>query len=369
VCLAVAILVAPLRVDATDYVVTRYDDPVPGSCLSTDCSLREAIIAANAASGADRIFLSAGSYELALAGQSEENAATGDLDLKYEVEIIGPGATMTTIDANSLDRVFEVYATGNGATIRGVTIRGGNLSGSGTAALVAGPYHLTIEDCEIRNNTGTGQAISASSGAVVTIRRSLFTANSAAAVSVGSGAGANLENTTVTANSTLDMQVNGNGSYLICTHCTIVSAGSGLLLNGFMGGTATFTNSIFSGVCGITNNPQMISNGGNIESPGDTCGFDQGDDLTDVTAIALDLGSLGDQGGPTRSFLAGGSSTAVNFGRDEECKSTDQRGATRSLSSCDSGSVEIDATRPPTPIFHDGFRQHSTGAWDVVVPN
>src|SRR4051794_617388 len=37
---------------ATTLIVTRPDDPAPNGCAPDDCSLREAIIAANAAAGA-----------------------------------------------------------------------------------------------------------------------------------------------------------------------------------------------------------------------------------------------------------------------------------------------------------------------------
>ena len=42
---------------AFDFVVTRYDDPVPDGCIATDCSLREAVIAANVDAAADTIRL------------------------------------------------------------------------------------------------------------------------------------------------------------------------------------------------------------------------------------------------------------------------------------------------------------------------
>ena len=64
---------------AVDRIVTRYDDPVPNGCSAGDCSLREAVVAANADVDFDRILLSAGRYELTQPG-SDENAAGGDLE-------------------------------------------------------------------------------------------------------------------------------------------------------------------------------------------------------------------------------------------------------------------------------------------------
>lgn len=75
-----------------------------------DCSLREAIIAANtdtavdacpAGSGADTIVLAAGTYDFTLAGTSENNAATGDLVLA-DLTLTGVNANTTIIDGNGL---------------------------------------------------------------------------------------------------------------------------------------------------------------------------------------------------------------------------------------------------------------------------
>lgn len=50
---------------ALDLIVTRTDDPVPNGCQPTDCSLREAVIAANAdPAGYDDIRLAAATYQV-----------------------------------------------------------------------------------------------------------------------------------------------------------------------------------------------------------------------------------------------------------------------------------------------------------------
>src|SRR5439155_19826905 len=82
---------------AATFAVTRTDDPVPGACDS-DCSLREAVLAANAGSGGDTIVLPAGHYRLTISGPGEDAAATGDLDLTTSVMIAGAGARSTVID-------------------------------------------------------------------------------------------------------------------------------------------------------------------------------------------------------------------------------------------------------------------------------
>ncbi|HLF57826.1 MAG TPA: hypothetical protein VI942_13375, partial [Thermoanaerobaculia bacterium] len=93
-------LQAPLA--AVDIWVTRYDDPVPNGCLPTDCSLREAVIAANADPDFDVIRLSAGDYLLTLAGTGEDAAADGDLDLLESVDVVGLAPALTRLVGDGL---------------------------------------------------------------------------------------------------------------------------------------------------------------------------------------------------------------------------------------------------------------------------
>ena len=88
-----------------------------GSC-DADCSLREAVVAANALDGIQDVQLSAGIYELTLAGAGEDAAASGDLDATESIVISGAGANLSEIDANGLDRVLDLHGTGS-AELRG----------------------------------------------------------------------------------------------------------------------------------------------------------------------------------------------------------------------------------------------------------
>lgn len=87
-------------------------------------TLRAAVQEANAHSDPDTIALPPGLYRLSVPGANEDAAATGDLDLTNSVTINGAGARTTRIDANGIDRVFEVFS-GVTASIRGVTITRG----------------------------------------------------------------------------------------------------------------------------------------------------------------------------------------------------------------------------------------------------
>lgn len=94
--------------EAASFDVTRFDDPVPDACVPGDCSLREAVLAANALPGADTVRLSPGRYFLEQRGIDENQGLTGDIDVTDDLTIIGAGRDATAIDSRSVDYVFEV---------------------------------------------------------------------------------------------------------------------------------------------------------------------------------------------------------------------------------------------------------------------
>jgi CSLREA domain-containing protein len=122
---------------ATITVTATTDD----NTANGTCTLREAIIEANADSqaatadcvfdtaqpfGDDTITLQAGMYELSLAGIGEDAAATGDLDITGPLRLKGAGAGVSVIDANSIDRAFHVVNSGVSVTFEALTVREGN---------------------------------------------------------------------------------------------------------------------------------------------------------------------------------------------------------------------------------------------------
>jgi CSLREA domain-containing protein len=103
------------------YRVTVTTDSNDGTCDS-HCSLREAIIAANADTSLNPIvYIPNGTYILTLTGADEDAAATGDLDITRPMNIIGEGRDTTIIDANDIDRAFDVHGTGLTAIDEGTT--------------------------------------------------------------------------------------------------------------------------------------------------------------------------------------------------------------------------------------------------------
>ena len=113
-CLAaVALLATASAASAVTYRPTRTDDPPPDGCKKKDCSLREAVIAADATPihTVVTIVLRPGrTYRLTRPGPNEGAAATGDLDLTGPNTIVktkGRGAR-AIIDGDGLDRIFDV---------------------------------------------------------------------------------------------------------------------------------------------------------------------------------------------------------------------------------------------------------------------
>jgi CSLREA domain-containing protein len=97
-----------------------------------DCSLREAIRAANlnaavdacpAGDGADTIALPAGIYTLTIAGY-DDAALMGDFDITESLTITGALSTTTVIDGGGLDAVFDII--GGNVTLSGLTMRKGD---------------------------------------------------------------------------------------------------------------------------------------------------------------------------------------------------------------------------------------------------
>jgi hypothetical protein len=119
---------------AATFGVTRFDDPQPDTCLPADCSLREAVSAANQTAGADLVVLPAGDFTLDWTGH-----ATGEITIWITdaVTIRGAGRSTTRVNGESVGRLF--YVSNAAATFDRLTMRGGraeapNPSGGGIRA-------------------------------------------------------------------------------------------------------------------------------------------------------------------------------------------------------------------------------------------
>lgn len=148
--LAGCLVLAPVpTASAATWPVTKTADTNDGTC-DDDCSLREAVVAANANPGPDTIHVPAGLYLLTRSGGDDEGAL-GDLDLTGPTTVTGAGSASTTIDAGGIDRIFDVdpAATGIPAAISGLTIRGGSTTFGGG---ILNRGDLELSDCIVSDN-------------------------------------------------------------------------------------------------------------------------------------------------------------------------------------------------------------------------
>jgi len=142
--------------------VTTTQDGVSGS-------LRDAITKANTIyqNEGNGIGLAAGTYGLTVAGAREDLNASGDLDIRGKNLLIqGAGAGLTIIDANGLDRVFQIVGPGTTLTLMNLTIRGGLAQDDGanylagtTDALGGGVLNrgdLILSNVTFSSNTARG---------------------------------------------------------------------------------------------------------------------------------------------------------------------------------------------------------------------
>lgn len=154
-----------------------------------------------------------------------------------------------------------------------------------------------------------------------------------------------ISNSTVSGNNAAD---DGGGiwnfSIMTMLSCTVsgntAAAGSGSAI-GNAGVVMTISNSLFDGSC---SGAPLLSDGYNLESPRDTCGFGEPTDDVDVTAGDLELGSLADNGGPTQTHALLPGSAAVDTIPEPMCElDQDQRGVARPQgSACDAGAFELE---------------------------
>ena len=138
--------------------VTTTDDDLLWS-PNGSCSLREAVIAANAdapvdgcaaGSGADSILIPPGFYALSIQEPSggDYDAATGDLDVIGDVRIIGGGIGRTIVDPQRHGRAFDLAPGGFDVEISDLTIQNGAVPDQG-GGIRSADAHLRMERTEV----------------------------------------------------------------------------------------------------------------------------------------------------------------------------------------------------------------------------
>ena len=212
---------------AATYIVTRGDDPAPGGCLPTDCSLREAVLASNANPGVDVIQLAYGGvYTLTIPASGGDTAATGDLNVTDTVNFVFPDARCNvacdaTIKGRAgwQDRILQIENNAQ-VTMSSVVIRDGNLTGDvgGGIAINSGSV-LTLTFATVTHNAAGQGGGGIYNGGRLTLLSSNVSYNQTNSASNGGGGIINNGLLVLLSSSVSDNQVNsaadGGGIYSV----------------------------------------------------------------------------------------------------------------------------------------------------------
>jgi hypothetical protein len=178
VVVLVALLSLGAPAAAETFKPTRFNDPPPGKCKPRDCSLREAVRAANASSSSKRtLVLSKGRYRLTIpeAPADPNDASGGDLDLSGGLTIRGKGARKTAVSGEGISRVFHLHGTLTGYRLSRLTIRDGTADGNGGGILadnLGGKVKLTALALK-RNSAERGGGIYSAAGKLIVSRSTI----------------------------------------------------------------------------------------------------------------------------------------------------------------------------------------------------
>jgi CSLREA domain-containing protein len=290
---------------------------------NTNCSLREAIQAANtnkrvgacaagSSSGTDTITIPAGTYQLSRAGAGENANTTGDLDFTGNVRIVG-GGPATIIDGYKLDRVFDIKQSAS-VVLQRLSVQNGRLSPSGNGGGIYNGGTLSLDAVTVQDSYayGDGGGVYNAAGRSLTITNSTLRNNFA---EINGGGLANYGTATLTSSSIVQQNQaahSGGGIFnegkLVVQDSTIGankgSDGSGGGIAVGTNGTATVTNSTIRDNNAAWDNP---ANAGGVDSNGGPV------QLFSSTVVQ----NVGGTGGITGNITITNTTVTDNIAKDE----------------------------------------------------
>jgi len=324
----------------------------------TDCSLREAIEAANgnvsfggcpAGFGDDTISLPGGTYKITRAGSGEENNATGDFDVTGTNALdIQPSDSKAhvVIDGNGIDRVFDKHST-NVLHLLALQIQGGKLTaiedGAGVRDLVG---VLVVEGTTIADNETVQQGGGIADYANVQMINSTITGNKAdgngGGIYVTSGGSLVARSSTIFGNQA-DADSSGIGYGGGFAEAGGLNVSFTNVLNAGNSGTPVLPGEdAYDCYSGPNFYPRFTLSGQPMGPNECLVGFNPGTNIlsSDVKVDPF----LRDNGGQTETLALLPGSPAIGAGgtaAPDECPATDQTGRARPAGSCDIGAVQF----------------------------
>jgi hypothetical protein len=243
---------------ATFFVNAPWDgvDVTPGDGICETvagtgiCTLRAAIMEANRSPGStvDLTGVPGGTVLLSLPAVGSDDEATGDLNVRADMTIVGAGALVTTIDANRvITNARALHLAAATMTITGVTIRNGG-AGQGGGLYLGGVAF--IADCVITGNQASSGGGLYQAAGQATIARTTINGNRASQFGGGitsAGESMQIYDSAVTSNEAgLSIQAQGYGgggifagATLTAIHNVTISGNRGYDAGGIMVRAAT----------------------------------------------------------------------------------------------------------------------------------
>jgi hypothetical protein len=240
-----------LRDDETGELVVNSTldkvDAIPGNgrCetqILGECTVRAAIMEANAAAGEQGVQVPAGTFELTIRRRlGNPGTAHGDLDIADDLVLIGAGAEHTRIAGSGgfgpfYDRAFEILPAAQ-VTLAGVTVEHAGLNVRGGGIYINDGGTLTLTDVSVSDNQTADTGGGIHNAGTLTITNSTVSGNygtTGGGIYIGYGGTLTLTDSTVSDNTT--------GKYYAYGGAGIYSRGTATLINSTVSGNYALSN-------------------------------------------------------------------------------------------------------------------------------
>jgi hypothetical protein len=361
------------------YAPNRTGDHAPDGCTQRECTLREAVIAANAHSGRDTILLARKTYDLSIPPAGEGDPSSGDLDVTDPVVIKHKGKGRAVLDANHVDRVVHIVTSNADryTDLVKVVVRGGRTTSWGGGIMVGNGIVGMTKSLVTDNRAeleGGGIFASLPAGELELVK-STVRANRAGqgGGGVASQVDTEIRATTLSGNTVTynNLYAGGGGIYFYVTDASLKMTNTTVANNrvrGSGGGILTFTlgrlnnvtvarnvadtdddgmglgGGIAGGMLEVGNSILALNRYGNgslsdcsgtYDSFGrnlltnSTIGCAGFEDPPNIDTSDPRLGDLADNGGPTNTISLRRHSPAINHAQEATAQQRDQRGHKR----------------------------------------
>jgi CSLREA domain-containing protein len=328
------------------------------------CTLRAAIMEANATPGLDQVTVPSGVYKLGLEGTGEDAAATGDLDITDDLHLIGAGTGETYLQGAGIDRVLDIHV-GARVSVRDLRIRRGTVwNDDGAGIRNAGT--LSLIDANVSSNKvfdGRGGGLFTTAGSATVLVRTSVWHNKATdqdGGQVGDGGGIYNQGSLWMLNATLaNNEADGGAGGGLLNRALAIVSNSTVITNGAATGggiesalgVAQIRNSIIAGsLQGGDCAGEIVSRGHNLIQHTDGCRL-IGDTTGNITGRDPRLGELIEDGPRAGSQDLLPESPVIDAGTNDGCPPDDLRNSSRprdgrgaGRATCDIGALEYQPT-------------------------